>query len=859
MKIFFLFYLFNFFKLVLSIKPISDSYIYDLRINHQKNPFAIGIEENNFSFLAKEKGPFKAYLYIGNELIQKKDINLKESHSFTFSKPLKYNKKYKYIVEGTNTRNELEFETVIKLESPFIKPKNKKIFSPIFFKEFEIKEKIVEGRLYITGLGLYQAYLNEKRIGNAYLTPGFNDYNYYLRYQTYNITELIENKNILEVHMGDGWYKGRIGLQKNGKQDDLWGNQYKLCAHIILKLKNGKEIHYETDESWKIKESKEVFNNIYDGEIIDYTKESEEIKDVIISKEKYNLIPDFGALIVQKDILYPELYISPKNETILDFKQNMVGFVRFKGELNYGQIINMSYGEILQKDCFFNENLRTAKQLFIFKGDGKKRIYEPKFTYFGFRYVLIQGLDKINPKDFEGIVLYTDLEKTINCTTDNPKINKLIQNAYWGQRGNFLDVPTDCPQRDERLGWTGDTQVFSNTACFNMDSYIFYEKFMKDLRGDQLLYYDGNIPAYSPSLRNQAGDGGAVWSDVGTILPWNIYMNYGDINLLKENYKMMKDYVKYLIEKDKEQGNYNLILEGFTYGDWLALDGESDFERFGGTDTGFIMSVYYYHSVDLLTKAAKELKKNLHFSKFTLLKNKIYDAIINEFFEQDGKLKFDTQTSYVLCLYYNIYKNKDIIINSFKNRLQNDLYHIKTGFTGTPLILLTLFDNNMDEYAYRILYNEDFPGWLYAINLGATTIWERWNSLLNDGTINGNSMNSFNHYAYGSVCESIYSRIAGLKNLSPGWKKVEIKPHINYRIKNIDFSYNSISGKYEIKWKIENNIFYIDIIIPYGCEALVELPNREKYNLKEGNFNYNCKVDNNILMPDINFQKSCNI
>ena len=862
-KFFLIFYLFHLTKYANVLKPLSDLYIYDLKINHQKNPFSINIEGNTFSFLSKEKGPFKAFLYIKDKIVQSRHVHLEECHSFAFLQPLQYNQKYRYIIQGTNTRNEIEFETTIKLESSFIKPKDKKIFSPIFFKNFDINlnEVISEGRLYITGLGLYQAFLNEKKIGNAFLTPGFNDYDYYLRYQTYNITQLLKTENILEVHMGDGWYKGRIGLLKDGKQDDLWGSEYKLCAHIVIKLQNGKEIHYETDETWKVKSSNEIFNNIYDGEIVDYTKKEESIQNVVISKENYNLIPDFGALIIQKDILYPELYISPKNETILDFKQNMVGFVRFKGFLKYNQSIKMSHGEILQNKCFFNQNLRTAKQVLKFKGDGNERIYEPKFTYFGFRYVLVKGLDVVNPKDFEGVVIYSDLEKTINCTTDNPKINKLMQNAYWGQRGNFLDVPTDCPQRDERLGWTGDTQVFSNTACYNMDSYIFYKKFMKDLRGDQLLYYDGNIPAYSPSMKNQAGPGGAVWSDVGTILPWNIYMNYGDYELLKQNYPMMMDYVNSLIKKDKEQGNYNLILEGFTYGDWLALDGEGQFNRFGATDNGFIMSVYYYHSVDLLTQAAKELGRYLDLFIYNRIKKRIYKAIINEFFEENGKLRFDSQTSYVLCLHYKIYKNKEIIIDYFKKRLKQDSYHIKTGFTGSPLILQTLFDNGMDEYAYRILYNEDFPGWLYAVNLGATTIWERWNSLLEDGTIGGNEMNSFNHYAYGSVCESIYSRMAGLRNRAPGWKKVEIKPQINYRIKKMDFSYNSISGKYEIKWKIKNYIFYIDIVIPFGCEALIILPDGKIYNVKEGSYNYQCSVDEKILIPqiDIDIKKPCNI
>ena len=453
MKLFLLFYLFHLSKLVNDLKPISNLYIYDLRINHQKNPFAIGIEENNFSFLAKEKGPFKAFLYIGNKLEQTINVNLKESHSFTFSKPLKYNKKYRYIVQGSETRNEIEFETVIKLESPFIKPKNKKIFSPIFIKNFDINEKISEARLYITGLGLYQAFINNKKVGNAYLTPGFNDYDYYLRYQTYNITGLLKEENHIEVHMGDGWYKGRYGITRpDGKNNEIFGNEYKLCGHILIEYEDGEILNILTDQTWKVKHSQEIVNGIYDGEEIDFTYENNTIEEVIKSNENYNLLPDYGASIVEKEKLNPILYISPKGEKILDFQQNMVGFIRFKGNLNKNQELKISHGEVLQEKCFYNANYRSAKPISKYKGDGKNRIYEPKFTYFGFRYALIEGLDKVEPKDFEGIVIHTDLEKTFECETDNKKINKLINNTLWGQRGNFLDVPTDCPQRDERLG-----------------------------------------------------------------------------------------------------------------------------------------------------------------------------------------------------------------------------------------------------------------------------------------------------------------------------------------------------------------------------------------------------------------------
>ena len=621
--------------------------------------------------------------------------------------------------------------------------------------------------------------------------------------------------------------------------------------HILIEYNDGTFINILTDESWKVKQSKEVINGIYDGEIIDYNLPDGAFEDVIISKEKFNLIPEFNQLIVEKDILYPDLYISPINEQILDFKQNMVGFVRYKGYLKKNQELLLLHGEVLQNGCFFNKNYRTAKAILIYKSDGKERIYEPKFTYFGFRYVSVKGLTKVAPEDFEGIVIYSDLEKTIECKTDNEKINKLIQNAFWGQRGNFLDIPTDCPQRDERMGWTGDTQVFLNTACYNMDSYNFYKKYMYDLRGDQIMYYNKGIPAYSPSLKGQANEGGAVWEDAATIIPWNYYMNYGDINILKYFYPMMKDYVETLIDKDLDQGNFHLILKGMTYGDWLGLDGVSDSpdNRFGGTDNGFIMSVYYYHSVELITITAKELGNENDYNIYNDLKNKIYNALLSEYFSPEGKLKLDTQTSYVLCLQYKIYKNKDIIINDFKKRIKKDLYHIKTGFTGTPLLLLTLYDNGMDDIAYRILYNEEYPGWLYEINLNATTIWERWNSLLENGTISDNLMNSFNHYAYGSVCETIYSRIAGLRNIKPGWKKVIIQPHLNYRMKKMEFSYNSISGKFIINWNWNNTLFKINIIIPYGCKAEIILPNNEIHNVNGGLYKFEIPLSNNIYAP----------
>ena len=830
------------------------SYIDNLKVNHLKNPFGIDVKGNTFSFLTNEKGPFKAKLFCEDKLVQSREVKLEEANAFSFKDPLQYNTIYKLVVESSSSKAELNFETSIKLSSPFIKPKNKGIFSPIFFKNIKIEKEIKKARLYITGLGLYQAFINDKKVGNAYLTPGLNDYDYYLRYQTYDITELLKlnEENTIEVHMGDGWYKGRYGIDKPiEKADKVFGDEYKLCLNLSVYFKDEKEktLTIESDASWKVRKSKEVSNNIYDGEEIDYTLPESKEEEVIITEEKYNLIPDYGALMVEKKILKPELYISPKGEQILDFKQNMVGFIRYKGDLSKGQELTIIHGEVLQQKNFYNANYRTAKAIAKYKGDGEKRIYEPKFTYFGFRYALIKGIEKVEPKDFEGVVIYTDLEKTLKFKSDNENINKLVKNCKWGQRGNFLDVPTDCPQRDERLGWTADTQVFVNTACYNMDSYIFYKKYLNDLRGDQTMYFNGDIPMYCPSLKKEAGEGGAVWADAGTIIPWNLYLNYGDKSLLESSYNIMKDYAETLIKKDISQGNKKLILEGFTFGDWVAQDGVCAQSVMGGTDPKFIKCVYYYRSIELTSFAAKELGKDEDFQKYDKLKKDIYNAILDEYFAPNGKLALDTQAAYVLSLHYKIYRNKERVIEDFKERLRKDFYRIKTGFTGTPLILLCLFDNGMDDYAYRILFNEKFPGWIYCIKLGATTIWERWNSLLEDGTISGISMNSLNHYAYGSVCETIFSRIVGLRNLSPGWKKVLIKPQINYRLKNITFSFESISGKFEISWKSQIEKFNLNVVIPNGVEAEIILPNKKSYKVTEGKYDYECEIDKTIYAP----------
>ena len=824
--------------------------IFNLKVNHLTKPLGIFIIGNVFSFLSDEDGPFTASIYHQDKVLATKEVSLEECHCFSFGNIFEPGEKYIFEVKDGSMKAALEFETAIELKAPFIKPADKNIFSPIFQKRFPSKGKIKEARLYITGLGLYVAYLNGEKVGDRFLAPGCNDYDGYLRYQTYDVTAMLKEENVINVHMGDGWYKGRFGIDKPVDQGgEVFGSEYKLCACLRIDYEDGRREDILTDNSWSYGSSHEKANSIYDGEYIDYSTDLISGLAVVESEENYHLTPDFGPGIVIKDRLKPTLYISPKGEKILDFHQNLAGFVRMHKHLEKGQKVTIVHGEVLQQDCFYRDNLRTAKAEAIYVGDGVREEFIPSFTYFGFRYALIEGLEEVDPSDFEADVLYTDLEKTFECETDNPKINQLIHNAFWGQRGNFLDVPTDCPQRDERLGWTADTQVFVNTACYQMDTYNFYKKYLHDLRVDQEKYYEGDLPMYSPSLKHEAGNGGAVWADAGTIIPWNLYLNYGDKDLLGYSYQIIRDYVETLIEKDKSQGNRGLILYGFTFGDWLAQDGVCAQSLMGGTDNGFIMSVYYYNSVKIASLTAKELGNKEDEERYKAQMEKIYQAILDEYFAPNGKLALDTQTAYVLSLHFGIYRDKNRIIADFKERLRKDFYRMKTGFTGTPLILPCLFDNGMDDDAYRILYNEECPGWIYAINLGATTIWERWNSLLPDGTISGTNMNSLNHYSYGSVCEAIYSRIVGLKNLVPGWKKVAIEPHLNYRMKHVRFKFASPSGTYEVKWQMENDEFVLNVVIPHGCKATVKLPDGKECEVEGGEYRFVSKLPESIIHP----------
>lgn len=712
--------------------------------------------------------------------------------------------------------------------------------NPVLVKEFSVKEDYPDSRIYVTGLGLYELYLDGERVGNEYLTPGCTDYNQWIQYQTYEV-HIAAGAHRLEVHLADGWYKGRFGF--DGGAENIYGDRCQMILELIMKNVNvranatasdgvtGREEKIVSDESWEIGAGDVVFSNIYDGEVYAPSSGGKPHRRAEVSEGPTDrLTARYGLPVVIKEEIRPiGILHTPAGETVLDMGQNMTGFVRFYADEPKGTKIYMQFGEVLQEDNFYRDNLRTAKAEFTYISDGVPRSVQPHFTFYGFRYVKLEGFTGEPSLDqFTGCVLYSDLERTGWISTSHEKVNKLIENALWGQKCNYVDVPTDCPQRDERMGWTADTQVFTGTACFNMDSYSFLRKFSHDMYETQkeLGHVTNVIPAFQ--LKEPAC---SVWGDAATVVPWNLYLYYGDVTILKEQFESMRQWVDSIKEIDEASGGRRLWDVGFHFGDWLALDNENADDKVkGGTEDGYIATAYYYYSAGIVAKAAKILGKEKEAEYYGHLSEEVKAALQREYFTPSGRLALTTQTAYALALYMDFAPegSKERTIEFLKKKLKMNKVYLKTGFVGTCILNKVLSDYGCNEMAYKLLLNEEYPSWLYEVNMGATTVWERWNSILPDGRISGTDMNSLNHYAYGSVVEWMYRNMAGLRveEENPGFTHVTIAPQPDYRITSCSMEYRSEAGTYKINWSVEKSgEFRLHVEVPFDAGASIVLPN----------------------------------
>lgn len=720
------------------------------------------------------------------------------------------------------------FETG-KLSEPFqaqwIGNKDKEIQNTLFKKDITINKEVARARLYMTALGVYETLIDQEKIGNEFLAPGVNAYDQWTQLQTYDVTKALSlGQHELMISTADGWYKGPYGFIQGVK--DIYGDQHRALAEYHIDYVDGTHEVITTDESWLTTTGKVTHSSIYYGEDRDDTLSIVNWKPVIILKESYDILSDRLSLplIVKETLEVQEVLYTPAGETVLDFGQNHAGLFRFYNRTPKGTKIYLQVGEILQEGNFYRENLRSARAAFEYISDGEEKWVQPSFTYYGYRYMKVEGLDQLNPEDFKADVIYSDMRSTGEIETNNPKVNRLFQNIIWGQKGNFFDSPTDCPQRDERLGWTGDANVFSNTALYNMDVYAFYRKFLKDVAIEQQLN-DGRTPMYAPSFGNKDG-GGAIWGDATTFIPWNAYQVTGDASLLKEHYPSMKDWVDWIT---RNTGTENLWTHCFQFGDWLALDGENPAMPTGKTDEDFIASIYYHYSAHIVAETARLLGKTEEAKNYENLSQAIKHAIQAEYISANGRLTIDTQTAYALALAFELLPENQLerVARDLVTRLGKDDDHLKTGFVGTPYINQMLSLHGYHKLATTIFLHEDYPSWLYAVNLGATTVWERWNSVLPDGSMNPKGMNSLNHYSIGAVMEWAYKFVLGIRNSNQGFKEFDLAPEFDYRLNSVAGHYQSSCGKIAVSYRIETDekhTITLTVDVPFGSTAHVTLP-----------------------------------
>lgn len=690
-----------------------------------------------------------------------------------------------------------------------------------------------QARLYLCGLGVWECRINGQKVGKEYLAPGYHSYDFHVQVHTLDVGESLKpGENEIEIWLGEGWFKGRLGF--GGGYTDLYGNRLYAIGELYL---DG-ALCLATDETWRAALSPVTFNNIYDGEVYDARRENSpaEMAVELAVPEGCGPLGDRYSLPIVKKESFPaaQLLHTPKGETVLDFGQELTGWVEIDCTLPEGTSITLTASEILQNGCFYRENLRTAKAEFTYISNGSHAAARPHFTFYGFRYVKVDCPVELPAEAFTAWHLRSDFDQTGWIETGNAKVNRLFSNALWGQKDNFLDVPTDCPQRDERLGWTGDAQVFSETACYNMYMPAFYRKYLWDMRAEQEPL-GGSVPNVVPRLKRGmvAAHGSCPWADAGVIIPWNVYLHYGSKSLLAETYPGMKAWVDCQRRREEALGGPHLVKDGFHFADWLALDNPQP-GPLGATDPLYIASAYYYRCASIVAEAAETLGYG-EAGEYKALAAEILKAIRETYFDAEGLCKCQTQTGSAMAICFGLSTDPRREGEALARRVEANNCHLNTGFVGTPLLCPALTRTGHHALAATLLLNEDYPSWLYSVNLGATTIWERWNSVLPDGTIAPDGMNSLNHYSYGSIEAWMYGEICGLRPLEPGFRKAALRPNPDARLGYADCTLQTAAGTYRSRWEYTpgGKILYT-FEVPFGGRAVLTLPDGRTEELGPG-------------------------
>jgi len=694
---------------------------------------------------------------------------------------------------------------------------------PIFRKQFLISKNITSAKAYITALGLYEGTLNGKRIGKGYFTPGWTSYDYRLQYQVYDVKELIQRgKNEISVIVAEGWYRGTYGhfMARNN-----YGREAGLLVQLEITYVDGAKDLIVTDSSWYSSTGPILHSDIYNGELYDARIEPKDWSAVnVIPAPPAALVPTVGEPVEQHEPIHPVgVFQTPKGEQVIDFGQNMSGWVRFRVRGNPGDTIKISHAEVLDKaGNFYTGNLREAKAIDIYVLNGNnEEVFEPHFAWHGFRYARVEGCTA-DTVSFRAIPLYTAMKPAGTFSCSSPLINQLHQNIQWSLRSNFFDIPMDCPQRSERLGWTGDAQVFCRTASFHYDVKNFYNKWLLDLKVDQRG--DGSVPNIVPNLYRKLGkrSGVAGWGDAAAIVPWTLYWVYGDTAMLREPYSSMKAWVDYITSVSRDD-----LWTAGGYGDWLA-PGDS-------TSLPYIDQCFWAHSTQILINSAKVLGYTDDTDKYAALLRRIKSAFLAHYVDGEGKAISNTQTAYVLALEFDMLPDslRPKATKRLAELIRSNNNHLSTGFLGAPYLLHALSNNGYTDIAYDLLNQDTYPSWLYPVKMGATTIWEKWDAIKPDSTVQATS---YNHYSYGAVGDWLYRVVAGIDAASPGYKKIIIRPHPGRGVNWVKASYECPYGKIALNWKIEGDKVNMQVEIPQGTTATICIPGKNSMEVGAGSY-----------------------
>ena len=725
----------------------------------------------------------------------------------------------------------------------------------VFRRTFLISKPLLWARAYVTALGVYEMHINGQRVGDAFLAPGWTSYQERLQVQTYDITSCLQEENKLEVTVGNGWYKGILGFYGQGNH---YGNRTALLAQIELRYMDGTQERICTDESWLSTTGPRRYSELYHGEIIDYSLSEQPIAQArAYDYTKEILVGQVSEPVrITQRVPVQRVLTSPKGETILDFGQNLTGVVEARLHYPRGTKIILRHAEALDEHGnLFTTNLRTAKATDTFVCSGQKDVFLPAFTYHGFRYAAVEGIETIDPSAFTACVLHTDFARPGMFSCANEKINRLWQNIDWTMRSNYLDIPMDCPQRDERLGYTGDAEIFLPTAVFHGHLALFYRKWLRDLRVEQSDLF--GIPLSVPDILRTHVDV-SIWHEAATIVPWIMYQTYGDKRILEEQYESMRSSVEYTRHLTGEKG----LLQSDNcsqFGDWVALDAPkgpfrkppegimypSNEEKGGGTDLCMIGNVYYLYAIDIVAKAAEALDKSEDATAWRTLYQNVLRKFRAEYITANGRLVSETQTAAALMLYFDLAEEKDRkgILERLKLNLVQRKKHLLTGFVGTEYLPHALSKCGLHQLMGDILFKEDCPSWLYEVNLGATTVWELWDGVNLDGSFNLFEMNSLNQYGFATIGDWLVKEVAGLSPLEPGYRKSRVAPRLIKGIPSVRASYETPYGLLSCELACENSRMRAMLRIPENTTAIVSLPGRETEEMGSGIYQFDYETD----------------